>query len=287
MSSPESCFLPCSCPVPCLLYPARLVPAHQIWTVPLGRRETIRTGGVKEETSFENEKVIIVGDFNIHVDMDSDSLSTAFISLLDSIGFSQRVLQRLMENKLFIKKEKCEFHASRISHKFPGFHHSRGPGQSGVCGGSGQMSALALSPHSDKVLNPVCIPVLFSPAVFSQWRPIMMWGIESYSLSNWCWKSDITCHPPDSFDSFLFPAHFVAVPKLPSARETLTSSAATLSTCMGYLWTLCLTEGLNSSRSAEKYKYIESSPGFIRHGGGADCGDPEGDDHRMMAVGGG
>ncbi|KAI3367040.1 hypothetical protein L3Q82_009670 [Scortum barcoo] len=39
---------------------------------------------------LENDKVIIVGDFNIHVDMDSDSLSTAFISLLDSIGFSQR-----------------------------------------------------------------------------------------------------------------------------------------------------------------------------------------------------
>ncbi|XP_059195659.1 uncharacterized protein LOC131976578, partial [Centropristis striata] len=37
------------------------------------------------------DKVIIVGDFNIHVDVDNDSLSTAFISLLESIGFNQKV----------------------------------------------------------------------------------------------------------------------------------------------------------------------------------------------------
>ena len=37
------------------------------------------------------DKIIIVGDFNIHVDVDSDSLSNAFTSLLDSIGFSQCV----------------------------------------------------------------------------------------------------------------------------------------------------------------------------------------------------
>ncbi|XP_074501484.1 uncharacterized protein LOC141773537, partial [Sebastes fasciatus] len=40
---------------------------------------------------LKTDKVIIVGDFNIHVDVDNDSLSTAFISLLDSIGFSQNV----------------------------------------------------------------------------------------------------------------------------------------------------------------------------------------------------
>ena len=40
---------------------------------------------------LSTDKVIIVGDFNIHVDVDVDSLSTAFISLLDSIGFSQSV----------------------------------------------------------------------------------------------------------------------------------------------------------------------------------------------------
>ena len=40
---------------------------------------------------LSTDKVIIVGDFNIHVDVDDDSLSTAFISLLDSIGFSQSV----------------------------------------------------------------------------------------------------------------------------------------------------------------------------------------------------
>ena len=34
-------------------------------------------------------KLIIIGDFNIHVDVDNDSLSTLFISLLDSTGFSQ------------------------------------------------------------------------------------------------------------------------------------------------------------------------------------------------------
>ncbi|MDF4326838.1 hypothetical protein P3395_25840, partial [Vibrio parahaemolyticus] len=40
---------------------------------------------------LKSDKVIIVGDFNIHVDVDNDSLATAFISLLDSIGFSQGV----------------------------------------------------------------------------------------------------------------------------------------------------------------------------------------------------
>ena len=40
---------------------------------------------------LSTDKVIIVGDFNIHLDVDSDSLSTAFLSLLDSIGFSQCV----------------------------------------------------------------------------------------------------------------------------------------------------------------------------------------------------
>ncbi|XP_054860077.1 uncharacterized protein LOC129347328 [Amphiprion ocellaris] len=40
---------------------------------------------------LSSDKVIIVGDFNIHVDVDSDSLTTAFNSILDSIGFSQHV----------------------------------------------------------------------------------------------------------------------------------------------------------------------------------------------------
>uniref|UniRef100_A0AAQ6IH18 Reverse transcriptase domain-containing protein n=1 Tax=Anabas testudineus TaxID=64144 RepID=A0AAQ6IH18_ANATE len=37
------------------------------------------------------DKVIIVGDFNIHVDVDDNCLNTAFNSLLDSIGFTQNV----------------------------------------------------------------------------------------------------------------------------------------------------------------------------------------------------
>lgn len=36
-------------------------------------------------------KIIIVGDFNIHVDNNSDSLSIAFDALLDSVGFTQNV----------------------------------------------------------------------------------------------------------------------------------------------------------------------------------------------------
>ncbi len=40
---------------------------------------------------LKTDKVIIVGDFNIHVDVDNDSLSSAFISLLDSTGFCQCV----------------------------------------------------------------------------------------------------------------------------------------------------------------------------------------------------
>ena len=40
---------------------------------------------------LKTDKIIIVGDFNIHVDNNNDSLSVAFISVLDSIGFSQCV----------------------------------------------------------------------------------------------------------------------------------------------------------------------------------------------------
>ena len=40
---------------------------------------------------LKSDQVLLVGDFNIHVDVDNDSLSTAFNSLLDSIGFSQSV----------------------------------------------------------------------------------------------------------------------------------------------------------------------------------------------------
>ena len=42
---------------------------------------------------LKTEKVIIVGDFDIHVDNNKDSLSVAFIPVLDSIGFSQCVHQ--------------------------------------------------------------------------------------------------------------------------------------------------------------------------------------------------
>ena len=41
--------------------------------------------------AMNSDKVIIVGDFNVHVDVDDDCLTSAFKSLLDSIGFSQRV----------------------------------------------------------------------------------------------------------------------------------------------------------------------------------------------------
>lgn len=40
---------------------------------------------------LKSDKVLVVGDFNIHMDVDNDSLRTAFISLIDSIGFSQSV----------------------------------------------------------------------------------------------------------------------------------------------------------------------------------------------------
>ena len=40
-------------------------------------------------------KVIIVGDFNIHMDVDSDSPKLAFISLLESMGVSQKVKELL------------------------------------------------------------------------------------------------------------------------------------------------------------------------------------------------
>lgn len=40
---------------------------------------------------MNSDKVIIVGDFNVYMDIDDDYLASAFKSLLDSIGFSQRV----------------------------------------------------------------------------------------------------------------------------------------------------------------------------------------------------
>ena len=40
---------------------------------------------------LQTDKVIIVGDFKIHVDVESDSLSSSFITLIDTVGFSQRV----------------------------------------------------------------------------------------------------------------------------------------------------------------------------------------------------
>ncbi|XP_065815183.1 uncharacterized protein, partial [Labrus bergylta] len=43
------------------------------------------------DSVLNSDKIIVVGDFNIHVDVDNNSLSTAFMSLLDSIGFTQGV----------------------------------------------------------------------------------------------------------------------------------------------------------------------------------------------------
>ncbi|KAM3612276.1 uncharacterized protein V6R79_006028 [Siganus canaliculatus] len=40
---------------------------------------------------LKSASVIVVGDFNIHVDNESDILSRAFLSLLESVGFSQCV----------------------------------------------------------------------------------------------------------------------------------------------------------------------------------------------------
>lgn len=40
---------------------------------------------------WKNNEVIIVGDFNVHTDIDNDSLGSVFISLLDSVDFSQCV----------------------------------------------------------------------------------------------------------------------------------------------------------------------------------------------------
>lgn len=40
---------------------------------------------------LSTDKVIVVGDFNIHIDVENDSLNVNFNSILDSIGFSQSV----------------------------------------------------------------------------------------------------------------------------------------------------------------------------------------------------
>lgn len=39
---------------------------------------------------FKTDKVIITGDFNIHVEVENNSLFSTFIPLLDSIGFCRR-----------------------------------------------------------------------------------------------------------------------------------------------------------------------------------------------------
>ncbi len=40
---------------------------------------------------LKTDRVMVIGDFNIHVDNVNDSLGSAFISLLDSVGFCQCV----------------------------------------------------------------------------------------------------------------------------------------------------------------------------------------------------
>ena len=40
---------------------------------------------------LNDAKVIVFGDFNIHVDVENDSLNINFNYILDSIGFSQSV----------------------------------------------------------------------------------------------------------------------------------------------------------------------------------------------------
>nr|XP_054587113.1 uncharacterized protein LOC129152559 [Nothobranchius furzeri] len=40
---------------------------------------------------LNTDKVIVVGDFNIHVDIEKDCLNVAFSNILDSIGFTQRI----------------------------------------------------------------------------------------------------------------------------------------------------------------------------------------------------
>ena len=40
---------------------------------------------------LSTDKVIVVGDFKIHIDVDNDSLNVNFNSILDSIGFFQSV----------------------------------------------------------------------------------------------------------------------------------------------------------------------------------------------------
>ena len=40
---------------------------------------------------LSTDKVIVVGDFNFHVDVENDSLNINFNSILDSIEFSQSV----------------------------------------------------------------------------------------------------------------------------------------------------------------------------------------------------
>ena len=51
---------------------------------------------------LSTDKVIVVGDFNIHVDVDNNSFSVAFISLIDWIGFSQSVNKPIKIDHLIV-----------------------------------------------------------------------------------------------------------------------------------------------------------------------------------------
>ncbi len=64
---------------------------------PLYRPPRHHTDFIKEFADFLSElvlaadKVLIVGDFNIHVDIEKDALGSAFIDILDSIGVRQHM----------------------------------------------------------------------------------------------------------------------------------------------------------------------------------------------------
>ncbi len=65
------------------------------WLLYTGHQGTIHFikefGDFISELVLATDKVLIVGDFNIHVDSEKDALGLAFLDILNSIGVRQHV----------------------------------------------------------------------------------------------------------------------------------------------------------------------------------------------------
>lgn len=90
----------------------------------------------------------VLGDMlNKFVFIYLNSILIFFLSEVEHIQHVWAVLQRLLQNQLFVKAEKCEFHATKLS--FLGFVLSTG----NITMDPGKVEATRESLHTAKSLN--------------------------------------------------------------------------------------------------------------------------------------